>query len=197
MQKDCQIGERKKAIRKLLSVKRDALSGKARRKKSLLIAGRVSSFKRYKRANRVMFYVTHRSEVQTEKMMETAWKDKKMVAVPVIESCKIKLRASRISCWRNDLEPKTFGIREPKSGRCKFVPAKSIDLVFIPAIAFDLSGGRIGYGKGYYDDWLRNFPKRKRVGLAFDFQVLKSLPKSRRDLSVGTIITEKRTINTK
>ena len=65
-------------------------------------------------------------------------------------------------------------------------------MVFIPGIAFDARGYRTGYGKGYYDRWLKSVPLEKTVGLAYDFQITDKLPTEEYDIPVGVIITEKR-----
>jgi 5-formyltetrahydrofolate cyclo-ligase len=64
----------------------------------------------------------------------------------------------------------------------------------VPGLAFDESGHRLGYGKGFYDKWLKKFRKEKRVGACFDFQAVKRLPKTETDTPVGLIITDKRVI---
>ncbi len=66
--------------------------------------------------------------------------------------------------------------------------------MFVPGLAFNEKGYRIGYGKGYYDRWLKRFQAAKRIGLAYNFQVLKKLPKTKKDIKVGIIVTEKRII---
>lgn len=143
-----------------------------------------------------MFFVTHGSEVKTESMIEQAWLDKKIVVVPKSNVSTCKISAYKIESLRKDLQKGNYGIREPKPGTCQKMNARKIDLVFVPGLSFDLSGHRIGYGKGYYDSWLKYFPVKARVGLSYDFQVLKKIPKSGKDLPVGKIVTDKRIIKT-
>ncbi|MBF8303022.1 MAG: 5-formyltetrahydrofolate cyclo-ligase family protein, partial [Candidatus Dadabacteria bacterium] len=67
---------------------------------------------------------------------------------------------------------------------------EDIDLIIIPGIAFDSFGVRIGYGKGYYDRAISKIDIKKRIGLAYDFQVVESIPIERYDERVGLIVTE-------
>lgn len=80
-----------------------------------------------------------------------------------------------------------FGIMEPIG------PAfdGDIDAAIIPAFAFDLHGGRLGYGGGYYDRFLdgRNIFK---IGYAYDFQIVKAVPLKTHDVLMDYLVTDKR-----
>ena len=84
-----------------------------------------------------------------------------------------------------------FGIQEPHPD-LKSVPPESLDLVFVPGVAFGESGERIGMGAGYYDRFLPKAPDALRVALAFDFQVSAQLEQKAWDQSVHWVVTEKR-----
>jgi 5,10-methenyltetrahydrofolate synthetase len=88
--------------------------------------------------------------------------------------------------------PGPYGILEPPSSDSA-VHLERIPALLIPGIAFDEQGHRIGWGKGYYDKLLQGFPGTK-VGLAYDFQVLNSIPCSETDQSMDFIVTERRMI---
>lgn len=67
-----------------------------------------------------------------------------------------------------------------------------LDLIIVPAIAFGKNGGRIGSGKGYYDIFLKEKKgKISIIGLAYEFQVLATVPQEPHDVSMDKIITEK------
>jgi 5-formyltetrahydrofolate cyclo-ligase len=144
-----------------------------------------------------MFYCTHGSEVPTDEMIEQALAQGKNVAVPLVAPDHWEIVAARITSLRDDVRPGTYGIREPDLQRCRLFRPEEIDLVLVPGIVFDGHGHRLGYGKGFYDRWLGHFPVKQRIGIAFDFQVVKKLPTGINDLPVSLIITEKRTIKTK
>ena len=76
---------------------------------------------------------------------------------------------------------------------------KEIDLVVVPGVVFDKRGGRLGYGRGYYDRFLRSKSIRSRmsrsrqcalIGLAFDLQIARKIPLVEEDMKVDKIVTE-------
>ena len=88
-----------------------------------------------------------------------------------------------------------FGIPEPME--LMKVSYKSIDAVIVPGVAFDKNGYRIGFGFGHYDKFLKKTPHAVKIGLAFEFQIVDSVPKEEHDVPVDFIITEKRVIDCK
>ncbi len=70
---------------------------------------------------------------------------------------------------------------------------ENMDVIIVPGIVFDKKGYRIGYGKGYYDRLLAK-TKTTKIGLAFDFQVLDSLPIKEHDIPMNFVVTETRVI---
>ena len=57
--------------------------------------------------------------------------------------------------------------------------------------AFDKCGNRIGYGKGYYDTYLKKHPEYRRIGLAFSTQCVKTIPAESHDVPVEFVVTER------
>ena len=70
------------------------------------------------------------------------------------------------------------------------VDIKKIDMIVVPGVAFDREGGRIGFGQGFYDRFLRGAGPFC-VGLAFELQVLETLPLEKYDETLDAIITER------
>jgi 5-formyltetrahydrofolate cyclo-ligase len=89
----------------------------------------------------------------------------------------------------DELKPGKFEIPEPDSNSPAIEPDR-LDIILIPGVAFDPSGVRIGYGKGYYDRLLAEIPIHKRVALAYSFQMSDSLPHREGDVSMGMVVTE-------
>jgi len=82
-----------------------------------------------------------------------------------------------------------YGIPEPETTN-RVYP----DILFIPLVAFDKELNRLGYGGGYYDRYIQKISKIKKivkVGLAFSFQKLKTIPTNKHDKKLDIIITEK------
>ncbi len=81
----------------------------------------------------------------------------------------------------------TWNIPEPHTGTT--VPAAAVDLVLVPLLAFDEKGNRIGYGKGYYDRFLKSCrPETPRIGLSF-FAPLPHVPVTPADAPLSACVT--------
>lgn len=164
--------------------------------KSSRIMYRLTALPEYAEARTVMFFVSHGSEVITDIMIGQAMRDGKRVCAPKADPEALELTARGVASIERDLEPGAYGIREPIPASCPVIDPRKIDLVLVPGLAFDASGHRVGYGKGYYDKWLKRFAIGKRVGVCFDFQLVKRVPRTEGDLPVAKVITEKRVVET-
>ncbi len=82
-----------------------------------------------------------------------------------------------------------WGVWEPDSGEA--VPLSEVDLMVLPGAAFDPGGGRLGYGKGFYDRLLSGASGPARfltVGVCFDFQLYERVPRQAHDRTVDRVI---------
>ena len=96
-----------------------------------------------------------------------------------------------------DLAPGPFGLLEP-TATCPELPLGSIDVMIVPGLAFDLGGGRLGFGGGYYDevaDALRTGKRALLVGFGFDFQVVARCPADARDARMDWLVTDQRAVH--
>lgn len=176
----------KKSLRSKILLKFKNHKEEDREKKSSLIKEKLFKTKVFKNAKIVMFFISFGGEVNTKDMINEAIKLGKKIAVPVcgknrlIKPCMLSKKISLI--------PGFYGIPEPAIKR--FVNLKNLDLVIVPGLAFDRKGHRLGRGKGYYDTLLGEIASYKAVsiGLAFDFQILPSIPLTPQDKKVDKII---------
>ncbi len=83
-----------------------------------------------------------------------------------------------------------FGLSEPVG---PLANKNEIDMIIVPGLAYSRGGYRIGYGKGFYDRYLMDYPKVK-LGIAFSFQVVDELPHADYDVRLDRIITDKEEI---
>jgi len=88
---------------------------------------------------------------------------------------------------QTDVGPGQFGIREPKAG-CPEIPLERVGLVLVPGVAFDLRGGRLGRGRGFYDRLLAQVQGTK-CGVAFDEQIVEAVPTGKLDVQMDFILT--------
>ncbi|MBI2126906.1 MAG: 5-formyltetrahydrofolate cyclo-ligase [Thaumarchaeota archaeon] len=158
-------------------------------RKSKAIWESLSSIQEFNRAGTIAFYVSiaREGEVDTTTMIEESLSLGKRICVPKV----VKNNALRFIEIRSmkDLNKGSFGILEPAGGS-RILP-QAIDLVIVPGVAFDKSGNRLGFGKGYYDKFLSKLEDGTPIiALAFDFQIVDGIPSSKNDVKVHKIITE-------
>ena len=135
-----------------------------------------------------MVYMALPQEVQTWQIITQARQSQKRVAVPVIRGQ--DLVAVTLSEALTQLRRGRFGILEPY-GTLRVVDPQEIGCIAVPGIAFDARGGRLGFGKGYYDRFLRQLPVTTyRCGLAFGIQVVPCVPQAPHDICMHGIVTE-------
>jgi len=187
---------KKKWLRQSMLNKRDEIPKREREAKSLLIKEKLFDMLIFKDANLVGFYVSFRSEVETEAMIKESLRLDKRVVVPVSRAREKELQMVYIENFDEDLEVGTYGILEPKVAKSKQVDLDNLDIIILPGSVFDVSGYRLGYGGGYYDRFLQIIGSRaKTVGLAYEFQIVDEVPKEPHDIPVDWIVTEKRIIH--
>lgn len=182
----------KATIRKEVLAKQAGLSKAERKRRSSRISAKLFLCPEFKRAKVIMFYVSKEGEVDTSEMIKAALKSGKEVLVPVTLRKERKLIPSRLIDYDKELGSGPYGIPQPKAEFIRPVEPDQIDLILVPGLAFDKSGNRLGRGAGYYDRFLLllKVPKETtKIGLAFSFQVLPSLPKKYHDLPVDKVLS--------
>lgn len=189
------LSEAKGRLRREMRVLRDALSMEERRERSGRIFQRLESLPLFQEADLILFYASFGSEVETWEMMKASQGYGKRIALPRVEEASGDLLALEVKDFRRDLSPGYKAIPEPERMLSRRLQGDEISLILVPGLAFDVRGYRLGYGKGYYDRFLSSLSQDiPTAGLAFDFQIVESLPVSSEDFCLGLIVTEKRTI---
>jgi 5-formyltetrahydrofolate cyclo-ligase len=137
-----------------------------------------------------MVYLSFGSEVDLDGLIRWGWRKGKRIVVPVCRPENRALTACRIDGF-DELETGHYGIRAPKEGLLRPVEGGKIDVILVPALAFDRRGYRIGYGGGYYDRFLPQALRAVKIGLAFASQIIAKIPVDGHDLPVDMVVTEK------
>ncbi|MCM8765773.1 MAG: 5-formyltetrahydrofolate cyclo-ligase [Candidatus Omnitrophica bacterium] len=170
---------------KILSILKKQ-TAQQRLKKSRLIKQKLFELEVFKKAKSVMFYLAYAGEVETKEMIREAIEEGKTVAVPVCITKERKLVPCKIGPHTRFIKG-PYGIKEPLKKIP--LPIESLDLVIVPAVAFDKKGNRLGRGKGYYDSFLSTIPKKTfSIGIAFDFQIVPRLPVRPCDVPVKQVL---------
>ncbi len=158
------------------------------------IEKRFLNLEEYKKANILLFYISYDNEVFTHDLIKKALNEKKIVAVPLSNIKNNNIIPIQIKNFDDELKTGTYGILEPKNKADNNIPKGKIDIVIVPGIAFDIMGYRIGHGLGYYDNFLADIKTRK-IGFAFEFQILPDIPHEEHDIRMDRIVTERRVID--
>ncbi len=149
----------------------------------------------YARARGIACYVSKDTEVDTRVLIRHALDHGKRVLIPVVRKGDVELFFSEIKDLGRELTPGTFGILEPKPEFVREVSLDQVDNMFVPGIAWDRNGYRLGWGRGYFDRVLKNLPQTVRsIGLAFNLQLINQIPRDQFDLPVDMVVTESRVI---
>jgi 5-formyltetrahydrofolate cyclo-ligase len=151
-------------------------------KRSKRIQEFVINSKEFRQAKVIGAYFAFGSEVTTELIIERAKALVKKIALPRVEEDKITFY--ELSSIKSLIRGR-FGIMEPPP----FMQISEIDILVVPGIAFDKTGSRLGYGKGYYDRLLSG-KRTFSIGLAYSFQLLENLPYDRYDKRLDAIASE-------
>lgn len=156
------------------------------------IVQRLFSLPAYQSAQTVLFYVDVRSEVRTRWAFPEVLAADKDLVVPYCVGSELELFRLR---GLEELRPGRFGILEPEP-RLRDRPERKVlpgelDLLIVPGVAFDRTGGRLGHGMGFYDRLLSRIrPEAAKIGLAFECQIVPAVPTEPHDVPLDTIITE-------
>lgn len=176
---------------------RDSLSMEERIQKSRKIWESLKSDPAYARAQAVLVYMDYRSEVMTTGLVEELLADPaKRVFAPRVEGMHIKFYEMKSL---DDLEAGYQGIREPREDREKLFTREMAGqiptVILIPGAVFDRQRGRMGYGKGFYDRFLSEYPGVYGAALGFSCQIAKEIPMEHHDKRPDVIVTENEIIH--
>ena len=179
----------KRRIRRRVLEVRDALPAERRAELSSAIVERFLALPEVRAARSVMVFWSFGSELDTAPLLERLHERGATIALPKIREREIVATPYR----PGDATTSTsFGAREP-AGDAE-LPARELDVVAVPAVAFDRRGHRLGYGAGYYDRFLPT-TQAISIGIAFGVQILEEdLPIGGSDVGVDAIVTERETI---
>jgi len=182
-----QITSQKKKIRSEIQKRSQYHSEFLRRRSAELLRTKLIQDKKFQIAKVVGFFSSDAHEIDTFPLFELALQLGKRAVFPRVEGKDLKFY--EVS-QKSDLLPGFMGILEPLFG--SEVPLSKIDWLFVPAVAFDYLGNRLGRGKGFYDRLLggKNRPK-ETVGLSYFDQVVSKLPVHPWDQMVDRVLTER------
>lgn len=140
---------------------------------------------------KIAVYLANDGELETEALIKYFWSVNFNVYVPVLDPEKsghlLFLQYEHSTPMTNN----QYGISEPELNLSKVSPISDLDIVFLPLVAFDSMGGRLGMGGGYYDRSLALIKNNKPrlIGLAHDIQKADNLPRETWDVPLNEILS--------
>ncbi|MBE5881140.1 MAG: 5-formyltetrahydrofolate cyclo-ligase [Lachnospiraceae bacterium] len=182
--------ETKKQIRKDMLAKRETLSAHERLEMSSEIISRLKQLPEFLQAKQILIFAGYGSEPDTLPFIEECVAGGKKVFCPVVLGDEMEFFEITDT---EQLRTGYKGIPEPEPSEERRYRAQEKDLMILPGVAFDFSGNRIGYGKGFYDRYLAKSFSGEMTAIAFSFQILEKerIPAEATDRTVHCIVTEK------
>ncbi len=179
----------KKTIRRELSDAIAAMDQAVLAEKSRAICQAVAALDEFRDASVVMLYLPIPGEVDTAPLAEIAWQQGKRVCCP-------KFCGDSRTMWPREILPHhacsfdtTHSLRSPAS--TIGIPLAEIDLVIVPAIAFDSACNRLGRGGGFYDCFLQQEKLRATtIGVGFSEQMCPKLPIEDHDTPLDAVVSD-------
>jgi 5-formyltetrahydrofolate cyclo-ligase len=159
--------------------------------KDIDITDRLLEEEKILEADNILLYASFGSEVDTYLLIDKLIEMGKKVALPICGG--ERSMTFHIIGSVADLHEGMYRIPEPDSSLPQPV-LTSETVCIVPGLAFTEEGGRIGYGGGYYDEFIIDNPEIYTIGLIYEELIVGELPLMQHDLRVDMIVTEERTV---
>jgi 5-formyltetrahydrofolate cyclo-ligase len=173
-------------VRKVLA----AMSGAGQLEASRNIISLLCNQSYWKSAQSVLLYAPLPEEPDVWPLVAMGLEEGKSMVLPRYIPETKTYEICPISHAENDIQIGKYGIREPAS-HCAAATISLLDFILVPGIAFDLHGHRLGRGKGFYDQLLKNV-RGVTCGVAFDDQIVEAVPVEPHDMRVKIVLTPTR-----
>lgn len=177
----------KKTLRETVLAALSQASEEMRHAEDCKIYENVVKLDLYHDAKTVFLYISVAHEADTRRIAEHALNAGKRIAVPRCTGRGIMHAVELHSL--DELVPDRFGIPSAPGDR-RIVEPEELDLILVPAVAFDRKGNRLGRGGGYYDRYLARVPDSvKTVGICRAAQLLCEISADALDIPVQCLVT--------
>lgn len=185
------------ALRRRIRRLRRALTPRESQDAARKLKRALSKHPQFRRARHIAFYWPNDGEMDPRPLMKAALGMKKKAYLPVLMPFHARTLQFAPLVLQAPMRANRFGIPEPELPRRALFPAQRLDLIFVPLVAFDPQGGRLGMGGGFYDRALKRLRRARRwrrphtIGLAYEFQKQEYLPRQPWDVPLGGVQTER------
>ncbi|HEU6447037.1 MAG TPA: 5-formyltetrahydrofolate cyclo-ligase [Verrucomicrobiae bacterium] len=180
--------EQKASLRNEIRERLEKISAAVRIAESISLCSRLEA--QMRSAHTILFFAPMLDELDVWLLMQKSLEAKKICALPFFNSATQHYSARRVVDLEENVVVGKFGIREPDSN-CEEIALDKFDLVLVPGMAFGGNGNRLGRGRGFYDRILAQASGIK-CGVAYDFQLMETIPVEAHDATVHFIVTPTR-----
>jgi 5,10-methenyltetrahydrofolate synthetase len=185
------LRERKQALRRQTLAARAALDPAEHLRLSLATTARLLGFSEIEGARCVLAYLSFGSEFDTQGFVRALLARGCRLVLPRIDLANRRLTLHRVTDPEGETVAGVWGIQEPDPGRCPVANPGEIEAVLVPGVAFTPHCERLGYGGGFYDKLIREWPAAPPlIAAAFPSQVVDDLPIGPDDRPVDAVVTE-------
>lgn len=186
------------ALRRKLREARRALSPAEQRLAARRLYRQLAQHPLFRRARHIALYLPNDGEIDPRPLLREAQRRGKATYLPVLNPWpRTRMVFQQVSAGEQ-LKPNRFGIAEPRHCTQRQRAAWTLDLLLMPLVGFDESGGRLGMGGGFYDRSLAYRARRKKshkptlLGLAHECQKVDRLPLASWDVPLQATVTDRR-----
>lgn len=182
------LAEEKKELRRRLKELRASIPEEERRAADRKIIENIVASPLFRRAKTLLIYAPREDEIRLFPLASIARKRGMRVAFPICDPATERMEFRYLEKDQR-LHPGAYGIPEPPKDAERCIPDKNT-LCILPALAMDVQGTRIGYGKGYYDRFLADFPGMA-VCAIYEKMLQRRLPREEHDRPIPWLCTER------
>ena len=193
-------------LRRQLRQKRRDLTPMQQQRAAIGLCRQLKTQPLFVRSRHIAVYLPNDGEIDPRPLIEVAWQLGKHIYLPIVGKNTGQKKNRRLQFQRFDphtqLFNNRFGIAEPKFDPKRLRKAQHLDLVLMPLVGFDATGGRMGMGGGFYDCTFAFRKNHSRlspslIGLAHECQQVDQLSLASWDIPLDAIATDRRLIITR
>lgn len=176
----------KREIRRKIKALRTMLTEMEKRSAAQEVFDRLEKTAAFLLADKILMYHSLPDELFTHEFL-SKWASRKHFFLPRVNGVDLEI----LPYEESRLELGSFHIEEPTGGNT--VDPSEIELIVVPAVAYDRKGNRLGRGKGFYDRLLKS-TKATKIGVGYEFQLYDELPTEPHDVGMDMVITQSTTV---
>lgn len=189
----------RKTLRQQIRAARQALTASEQQQAASALLQHLPALPQLQQAQRVAVYLSNDAELDTTPLIKWLWQQGKQVYLPVLHLFCPGFLTFQLYTPNTPMRPNRFGIAEPVPDVSQLCPLAALDVIFLPLVAFDAAGNRLGMGGGFYDRTLASLPRGQQagsgphlIGLAHNCQQVGAVPTESWDVALPQILTPAR-----